>query len=360
MRVGFTYNVRRSTPMTEDGEDVPLDEQAEWDDPETIQTIIDTFSKYHEVIPIEADLEAYEKLRQARPDIVFNFAEGRFGASREAQIPAILEMLRIPYTGSDPLTLGVCLDKSRAKEILAYHRVPTARFSVIQSLPLNGQLKSLDYPLFVKPLFEGSSKGIWKDSLVHNRVELKAVAEKMLRMYRQPALVEEFLPGREFTVALLGNGATLQVMPIVEINLSTLPDEVNKFYSYEAKWILDTRDTPLDIFRCPATLDATLQAKIESVCKRAFTVLGCRDFCRIDVRLDEMGEPCIIELNPIPGLLPDPIDHSCFPKACYAAGMTFDDILLAILDTACKRLNLTSTKHNPQPATRHWREEVLA
>ena len=360
MRVGFTYNVRRSTPMTEDGEDVPLDEQAEWDDPETIQTIIDTFSKYHEVIPIEADLDAYEKLRQTRPDLVFNFAEGRFGASREAQIPAILEMLRIPYTGSDPLTLGICLDKSRAKEILAYHRVPTAKFSVIQSWPLNGQLKSLDYPMFVKPLFEGSSKGIWKDSLVQNRVELKKVVEKMWQTYRQPALVEEFLPGREFTVALLGNGPSLRVMPVVEINLSTLPDDVNKFYSYEAKWILDTRDTPLDIFRCPAPIDATLQAKIELVCKRAFTVLGCRDFCRIDVRLDEMGEPCIIELNPIPGLLPDPIDHSCFPKACYAAGMTFDDILLAILDTACKRLNLSSTTSYQQPATRNLREEVLA
>jgi len=353
MRVGFTYNVRRSTPLTEDGEDVPLDEQAEWDDPATVQAIIDTFSKYHEVVPIEADLNAYEKLRRSRPDIVFNIAEGRFGASREAQIPAMLEMLRIPYTGSDPLTLGICLDKARAKEILAYRRVPTAKFSVIQSWPLNGQLRHIDYPMFVKPLFEGSSKGIWNDSLAHDLKELKTVVEKMWDTYQQPALVEEYLPGREFTVALLGNGSTLRVLPIVEINFNGLPDGVNKFYSYEAKWIWDTRATPLDIFRCPADLDETLKAKIEKLCKRAFNVLNCRDLCRIDVRLDETGEPCIMELNPLPGLIPDPIDHSCFPKACYAAGMTYDDILLTILDEARQRQPLTT------PAQKAA-EEVLA
>ncbi len=353
MRVGFTYNVKRSTPLTEDGEDVPLDEQAEWDDPATVQAIIDTFGKYHEVIPIEADLNAYEKLRRSRPDIVFNIAEGRFGASREAQIPAMLEMLRIPYTGSDPLTLGICLDKARAKEILAYHRVPTAKFSVIQSWPLNGQLRHIDYPMFVKPLFEGSSKGIWNDSLVQDRKELKAVVEKMWDIYQQPALVEEYLPGREFTVAMLGNGSTLRALPIVEINFNGLPEGVNKFYSYEAKWIWDTRATPLDIFHCPADLDETLKAKIEKLCKRAFTVLNCRDLCRIDVRLDEAGEPCIMELNPLPGLIPDPVDHSCFPKACYAAGMTYDEILLTILDEACRRQHVTASAQNVA-------EEVLA
>jgi D-alanine-D-alanine ligase len=264
-------------------------------------------------------------------------------------------MLRIPYTGSDPLTLGICLDKSRAKEILAYHRVPTAKFSVIQSWPLNGQLKHIDYPMFVKPLFEGSSKGIWNDSLVHNLPELKNVVEKMWNTYQQPALIEEFLPGREFTVALLGNGPTLRLLPIVEINFNGLPDGVNKFYSYEAKWIWDTRSTPLDIFRCPADLDVTLQAKIEKICKRTFAVLNCRDLCRIDVRLDDAGEPCIMELNPLPGLIPDPVDHSCFPKACYAAGMTYDEILLAILEEACKRQRLTPTKKTVAMA-----EEVLA
>jgi D-alanine-D-alanine ligase len=245
-----------------------LDDQAEWDDSETIQTIIDIFSKYHEVILIEADLEAYEKLRRSRPDIVFNIAEGRFGASREGQIPAILEMLRIPYTGSDPLTLGICLDKARAKEILAYHRISTAKFGVIQSWPLNGQLKHIDYPMFVKPLFEGSSKGIWNDALVQSFSELKGRVEKIWNAYSQPALVEEYLPGREFTVAMLGNGPSLRALPIVEICFDSLPEGVNRFYSYEAKWIWDQPDNPLEIFRCPADLDPVLRAKLKRSAKR--------------------------------------------------------------------------------------------
>ncbi|MDZ7291365.1 MAG: D-alanine--D-alanine ligase [candidate division KSB1 bacterium] len=357
MRVGITYNVKRSSSLSEESDDVPLDDQAEWDDPETVQTIIATFSKYHDVIPIEADLEAYEKLRRLRPDIVFNIAEGRFGASREAQIPAILEMLRIPYTGSDPLTLGICLDKSRAKEILAYHRIPTAKFGVIQSWPLNGQLKHVDYPMFVKPLFEGSSKGIWNDALVHNFAELKVGVEKIWKTYSQPALVEEYLPGREFTVAMLGNGPTLRLLPIVEISFDTLPAEVNKFYSYEAKWIWDQPDQPLEIFHCPAQLDPGLQARIETICKKAFTRLNCRDWCRVDVRLDDMGEPCIVELNPLPGIIPDPAANSCFPKAARAAGMSYDDLLLTVLDEACRRLRIAPTQKVFAPKTS---EEVLA
>jgi D-alanine-D-alanine ligase len=348
MRVGITYNVKHSTGFSEDSDDVPLDEQAEWDDPETVQTIIDTFSKYHEVIPIEADLEAFGKLRRSRPDIVFNIAEGRFGASRESQIPAMLELLRIPYAGSDPLTLGICLDKSRAKEILAYHRIPTAKFSVIQSWPLNGQLKHVDYPMFVKPLFEGSSKGIWNDALVRNFAQLKACVEKVWHTYSQPALVEEYLSGREFTVALLGNGPTLRVLPIVEICFDSLPPEANKFYSYEAKWIWDKRESPLEIFRCPAEVDATLRTKIETLCKKAFNRLNCRDWCRIDVRLDETGEPCIVELNPLPGIIPNPEDNSCFPKAARAAGISYDELLLTILDEACKRLKLRQSAAVPE------------
>jgi D-alanine-D-alanine ligase len=249
-------------------------------------------------------------------------------------------MLRIPYTGSDPLTLGICLDKSRAKEILAYHRIPTAKFSVIQSWPLNGQLKHVDYPMFVKPLFEGSSKGIWNDALVQNFSELKTIVEKVWRTYRQPALVEEYLPGREFTVAMLGNGSRLRMLPIVEICFDTLPEGVNKFYSYEAKWIWDQPDNPLKIFQCPANLDPTLQAKIETLCKKAFNRLNCRDWCRIDVRLDETGDPCIVELNPLPGIIPDPAANSCFPKAARAAGMSYDNLLLTILNEAGLRLGL--------------------
>lgn len=342
MRVGITYNVRNTQTVNEEGDDVPLDEQAEWDEPETIQFIVDTLAKYHDVIPIEANDDAFEKLRRTRPGLVFNIAEGNFGASRESQIPAILEMLDIPYTGSDPLALGLCLDKSRAKEILAYRRVPTAKFSVIRSWPLNGQLRHVDYPMFVKPLFEGSSKGIWNDALVNNFSELKSSVEKIWNTYSQPALVEEYLPGREFTVALLGNGDRVRALPIIELAFEVLPESANRFYSYEAKWLWDLPDNPLDIYQCPASIDDELRLKIENISKRAFQVLGCRDWCRIDVRLDAAGEPCILELNPLPGIIPDPKINSCFPKAARAAGMTYDDLLLSVLNAARERLGLPS------------------
>jgi len=342
MRVGITYNVRSTQTLNEDGDDVPLDEQAEWDEPETVAFIIDTLAKYHDVIPIEANEDAFEKLRQSRPELVFNIAEGKFGASRESQIPAILEMLEIPYTGSDPLTLGICLDKARTKEILSYRRIPTAKFSVINQWPLNGQLRHVDYPMFVKPLFEGSSKGIWNDALVKNFSELKSTVEKVWKTYSQPALVEEYLSGREFTVALLGNGESLRALPIVEISFDVLPEGANKFYSYEAKWLWDLPDNPLDIYKCPADIDEALRLKIEKVSKNAFMALGCRDWCRIDVRLDEAGEPHILELNPLPGIIPDPNINSCFPKAARAAGLSYDELLLSVINAASERLGLNS------------------
>jgi D-alanine-D-alanine ligase len=247
-------------------------------------------------------------------------------------------MLEIPYTGSDPLTLGLCLDKRRAKEILRYNNVPTPRFWMIPTL--NELPARLPYPLMVKPSLEGSSKGVTDRSLVHNFVELRRQTEWVLTTYQQPAIVEEFLPGREFTVAMLGNGATLRALPIVEINFATLPPGVNPIYSFEAKWVWDREDDPLQIFTCPAQLDAPLQREIEQVCRQAFHALGCRDWCRIDVRLDGNGQPQIIELNPLPGILPRPEQNSCFPKAARAAGLAYDELILAVVETAAQRLGL--------------------
>ena len=192
----------------------------------------------------------------------------------------------------------------------------------------------------VKPILEGSSKGVTDRALVKNRRELVRQLEWVLETYRQPALVEEFLPGREFTVALIGNGLTLRVLPLVEINFDTLPEGVNPIYSYEAKWLWDREEDPLQIFTCPATVEPLLQRQIEDICKRAFTALGCRDWCRIDVRLDRKGLPQIIELNPLPGILPRPEQNSCFPKAARAAGLSYNEMILAVVDAAIERLQL--------------------
>ena len=317
------------------------DTYAEWDTEETILAVKTALEKHHSVSLIEADEEAYGKLLALQPDIVFNIAEGFRGPSREAQIPAMLEMLGIPYSGSDPLTLGICLDKSRAKEILSYYHIPTPAFHVVDSLLQLDHL-SFSLPCIVKPLYEGSSKGIFDASVVRTSAALETQIKKVLEEYKQPALVEQFLEGREFTVALIGNGQNVRVLPIVEICFDSLPQGVNPIYSYEAKWIWDTTENPIDVHECPAKINLELQKKIEKICLDTFRVLHCRDWCRIDIRLDREGNPNVLELNPLPGILPNPEEHSCFPQAARAAGLDYDSMLNEVLNAAIERHNLSN------------------
>jgi D-alanine-D-alanine ligase len=356
MHIALTFNLKGDSSAVSNADEPPSgadDLYAEWDDIETIRAVQSALSSAHQVSLVEADLDAFEHLRRLTPDLVFNIAEGLLGASREAQIPAMLDMLGLPYTGSDPVTLGLCLDKSRTKEVLAYHGVATPRFvtvTAVEQVPAR-----LRYPQMVKPILEGSSKGVPDASLVHDRKALLRQVKHVLEVYRQPALIEEFLPGREFTVAVLGNDPDLRILPIVEINFDALPAGVNPIYSYEAKWVWDREDNPLRIFSCPAPLEASLRHAIEDICRRAFRVLGCRDWCRIDVRLDRQGVPHIIELNPLPGILPRPEQNSCFPKAARAAGLSYQDLILAVVDAAAKRHNITGNHHESsrlfQPST---------
>jgi D-alanine-D-alanine ligase len=327
------------TPGNGNGEeslDIPNDLYAEWDTIETVNAVKAALEERHRVVLIEANESAYQKLLEFRPDFAFNIAEGLYGVSRESQIPAILEMLQIPYSGSDPLTLAVCLDKSRTKEILSYHGIPTPNFAVIRS-PHELEDIRVRYPAMVKPLHEGSSKGIFDSCIAHTKEELKREIMRIASRYSEPALVEDFLPGREFTVAILGNGGSVRVLPIVEIRFDSLPAGVNHIYSYEAKWVWDRADHPLDIFQCPAKLHSTLKAKIEHICKESYRILNCRDWARIDVRLDRNGNPQVIELNPLPGILPNPQDNSCYPKAARAAGIQYNELINTVLDIAMAR-----------------------
>ncbi len=316
------------------------DTYAEWDTEDTIQAVKAALEERHTVTTIEANEEAYQKLLAVQPEIVFNIAEGLNGPSREAQIPALLELLGIPYTGSDPLTLGICLDKSRAKEILSYHKIPTAPFVVISSLEELG-LANVSLPAIVKPLYEGSSKGILNSSIVHNPNDLRREVKRVLSDYQEPALVEKFLSGREFTIALLGNGSSLRVFPVVEVRLDKLPPGVNPIYSYEAKWVWDQTDHPIEMYDCPAHIDARLDARIKEICSQAYRVLRVRDWCRMDVRLDEQGEPNVLELNPLPGILPNPDEHSCYPMASRMAGLKYNQMLNAVLEAAARRYGIS-------------------
>jgi D-alanine-D-alanine ligase len=350
MRVGLLANIKPRGVLDERerSRNAPVpseDLYAEWDAPETIEAVRAALASHPEVTVevIEAVPDkAIDRLLLHDLDIVFNLAEGFIGAAREAQFPALLEMLGIPYTGSGPLALAVMLDKARTKEILSYHGIPVARF--ITSDRAIGSIRSMlpgsDFPFIVKPISEGSGKGIRNSSFVTSLDAMNREIERISQEYHQLALIEEFLPGREFTVAVLGNGEHARVLPIVEINFGELPPEANNIYSYEAKWVYDVAERPLHIFTCPADISNKLKEEIEAVVLRTYEVLDCRDWARIDVRLDARGRVNVIEVNPLPGILPKPEENSCFPKAARAAGLTYEGMLLSVLKSGCDRYKI--------------------
>lgn len=311
---------------------------AEWDEPATIDAVAAALATLGEVIRLEADAQFPHKLLAARPDFVFNIAEGLYGVNREGHVPAICEFYGIPCHASDPLTLALCLHKGRTKEVLAQRGVPTAPFTLVTSVE-QARNVALPFPLFAKPAFEGSGKGVSVKSLCHHRGELVAQVEHLLATYRQPVLVETWLPGQEFTVAVLGNGEEARCLPIVGFSFDTLPAGAPPIYGYEAKWLWDTIESPLEIYTCPAPVSEELADRIRSAALAAYRALECRDWCRIDVRCDATGAPMVVELNPLPGILPDPRDNSCMPKAARAAGMDYDTLIRTVADIAWRRIS---------------------
>jgi D-alanine-D-alanine ligase len=287
IRIGFAYNQKpEQSALTGNKATAHQKTVDEWDSRETIDAVAKALAALGEVIRLEADEDFPERLRQARPDIVFNIAEGKNGVNREAHVPAICEFYGIPYSGSDPLTLSLCLDKARTKEALSAHGIPTARFVVAREMSdLPRVSKTLELPLFAKPIHEGSSKGITERNFCRTTDELEAQVKFLLEHYAQPVIVEEYLPGAEFTCAVLGNGKTAKVLPIVGMNFAALPEGALPIYGFEAKWVWDRPDRPLEMFECPAGIDLALTRAIERVTLDAYRVLGCRDWSRIDVSM---------------------------------------------------------------------------
>ena len=315
------------------------DEYAEWDSVETIDAVERALAHHGEVIRLEATDDFPQQLRASRPDIVFNIAEGLRGPNREAHVPAICEFYGVPYSGSDPFSLALCLDKARTKEVLRAHQVPTADWFVIRSpAQLDApRLATLSFPLFAKPVHEGSSKGITERNFARTPAALVDVVRELLERYQQPVIVEAFLPGAEFTCGVLGNGGSARVLPIVGIDFGALPPGALPIYGFEAKWLWDRPERPLQIFQCPAPVPVAVRDEITEVVRRAFDALGCRDWARIDVRLDAAGRANVVEVNPLPGILPDPADNSCLPKAARAAGLDYDALIGACLQAAADR-----------------------
>ena len=324
LRVGFTYNVKRVKPAL----DGTRDEEAEYDAPATVQAVREAIAAAgHEVIDLEATADLPALIETTKPDLVFNMAEGIKGRNRESQVPALLELLDIPYSGSDPAALNIALDKALAKKIVRQHGIPTPNFFTMNTgkerLP-----KDLRFPLIVKPVAEGSSKGVHATSVVENEAELREAAQKMVAKYDQPALVEDYIGGREFTVGLLGERRPKVLPPMEVVFLDQA--ETRPVYSFEFKqdWSSKIR------YDVPAQLEPAQLKALERAARECFIALGCRDVARVDFRMDEQGKIYFLECNPLPGLTPGWSDLVLIAKA---AGIEYNALIAEILSGAIRR-----------------------
>ncbi len=320
IRIGFTYNVKR----IKEGDD-----EAEWDPPETIIAIANALARQgHIVVHLEATPDLPRVLAEADVDLIFNIAEGVEGRNREAQVPALCELLGIPYTGSDSATLAIALDKALGKKVLLQHDILTPKFCVMESHRerLSPDMK---FPMIVKPNAEGSSKGIGSTSVVDNEEELRDKVKELIERYRQPALVEEYIAGREFTVGLLGDKRP-RVLPPMEIKFKQA-DDTRPVYDYAVKQEWEK----YVYYECPAKLTESEQKAMEKIARATFWALDCRDVARVDMRMDAEGRIYVLEVNPLPGLTPDYSDLVLIAKAC---GMEYDQLIAEIMTGGLRRM----------------------
>jgi D-alanine-D-alanine ligase len=258
----------------------------------------------------------------------------------------MLELLNIPYTGSGPLTLATCINKVRVKEILMHHGILTPNYQVFYSR--NKKLDTdLKFPLIVKPVCMDNSIGITSDAVVKDEDELRTRISYILRTYDQPALVEEYIDGKEITVGVLGNGRNALVLPPSEVIFKGSNDDAKagdtKIYSYEAKWLKDSDSWKGIEIVCPAELPKYQEYRIKRIALQVYNILGCRDYGRIDFRLSKEGVPYVLELNPNPGISPaiEGEQPEFIPHAASKAGMIYDELILKIFNEALERNNMT-------------------
>lgn len=323
MLIGFTYDLKDDYLASGFSEA----EVAEFDSLETVEAIADALAALdHECVRIGHVRALAERLVAGeRWDLVFNIAEGVEGFGRESQVPALLDAYGVPYTFSDPLVCALTLHKAMAKHVARGCGVPTPDFALVSS-PDEAAAVVLELPLFVKPVAEGTSKGITAASLVRSRAELVSACATLLRDYRQPVLVERFLSGREFTVGILGTGAGARALATLEVRLRDSADHGVYSYRNKAHWreLVDYR----------LLEPGALRDDVERVALAAWRCLGCRDAGRVDVRLDEHGTPQMLEVNPLAGLTPG---HSDLPIMAALAGIEYRSLIGAIVECARER-----------------------
>ena len=271
-------------------------------------------------------------LKEIQPDVVFNLCESVYGNSCwEMNIPALLDLFQIPYTGSPPLTLGLCQDKGKVKDILNSQGILTPRYKIFDRgfKPMKGSV----FPIIVKPLHEDGSLGISRESVVYEDEALNIQVQYIIEKYHQPAIVEEYVEGRELNVGLLETNGKVSVLPISEIDYSEFPEGVPKICGYEAKWMTESVEYQKSKPICPAPLEWVMQKRVEHLAVRVFNLFECRDYARVDMRTDRDGKIYILEVNPNPDISP----QSGMTRALKVRGMTYEEFVGRLLERAVGR-----------------------
>ena len=332
LRVGIAFDLKADFAPRGGDADGPDDLLEEFDSEATVDAIAGALEACgHVPVKLGGGRALLDRLLRDPPDLVFNIAEGRGTRSREAHVPALCEMLAIPFTHADPLTSGLTLDKALAKRVVAGEGVPTPKWKVVEDVEVLASL-DLRFPVIAKPAFEGSSIGIRTSSLSKDPEALRVEVARLLGGYRQPVLVEEFCPGAELTVGILGTGAGARAIGVMEIGpkRGTVADFV---YSLEVKREWES----LVEYSCPPRVDAATVKAVERVALAAYRTLGCRDVGRVDMRLDAEGRPNFIEVNPLPGLNPRTGDIVILAGKM---GMSYEKLIGAIVEEARTRQGL--------------------
>jgi len=271
-------------------------------------------------------------LSEIRPDVVFNLCEGVYGNSCwEMDIPALLDLFRIPYTGSPPLTLGLCQNKGKVKDILLSQGILTPRYKTFDH-PLE-QVKDGFFPAIVKPVHEDGSLGISKESVVFDEVHLKRQVRYVIEKYNQPALVEEYVNGRELNVSIVEINGKMDVLPISEIDYSEFPEGIPKICGYEAKWVPESVEYQKSKPVCPAPLEAEMKKRLEQIAMQVFKLFECRDYARVDFRVDQDGRMYVIDVNPNPDISP----QSGMSRQIKVKGMTYKHFIGGVIEKALQR-----------------------
>ncbi len=337
MKIGLVYDLRSDYLA----EGYPEEAVAEFDSESTVMALADAIrAGGHNVDRVGRGRTLARRLADGeRWDLVFTIAEGLDGRSREAQVPALLELYGVPYTFSDPLVCAATLDKAVAKRLVMSYGLPTPRFALVKNANdlYGGELDAMElqYPLFAKPVAEGTGKGVDGQSRVDSPAALRRVVLTLLERFHQPVLVEEYLPGREFTTGILGTGSAAHVLGTMEIRVLDHASAAD--YSYDVKEQCESYVDYSQLERGP------LRESIEAVALESYRALECRDAGRVDIRLDPHGKPAFLEVNPLPGLHPS---HSDLPMIATQERMAYSDLIGAIIASAAHRLNGGRREHS--------------